>query len=102
MYLRRNDQVEVISGAQRGQRGRVLKVLDETNQVIVQGINLRYKHIRRSQKNPQGGRIQKEAPVAASNVLLVDPRTDSPTRVGFRIESDGRKVRFAKKSGELV
>ncbi len=101
MYLKREDLVVVISGVHSGQQGRVLKVLRETDQVLVQGVNLRYKHLRRSQKNPQGGRIRKEAPLHVSKVQLVDPKTNQPTRVGFRTEG-GRKVRYAQRSGEPV
>jgi len=101
MYLKRDDLVVVISGIHTGKQGRVLRVIEATNQVIVQGVNLRYKHLRRSQKNPQGGRVQKEAPLNASKVQVVDPKTNRPTRVGFRIE-DGRKVRYSKRSGDPV
>ncbi len=101
MYLKREDLVVVISGVHSGQQGRVLRVLKETDQVLVQGVNLRYKHLRRSQKNPQGGRIRKEAPLHVSKVQLVDPKTNQPTRVGFRTEG-GRKVRYAQRSGEPV
>ncbi len=101
MYLKRNDLVVVISGVHSGQQGRVLHVLKETDQVLVQGVNLRYKHLRRSQKNPQGGRIRKEAPLHVSKIQLVDPKTNQPTRVGFRTEG-GRKVRYARRSGEPV
>ena len=101
MYLKRNDLVVVISGVHSGQQGRVLRVFRETDQVLVQGVNLRYKHLRRSQKNPQGGRIRKEAPLHTSKIQLVDPKTNQPTRVGFRTEG-GRKVRFARRSGEPV
>jgi|SRR2546426_2819311 len=101
MYLKRNDLVVVTSGVHAGKQGRVLRVLLEENRVIVQGVNLHYKHLRRSQKNPQGGRVQKEAPLQASKVQLVDPKTNQPTRVGFRFE-DGRKIRYSKKSGEAL
>ena len=101
MYLKRNDLVVVISGAHKGDQGRVLRVIEDKNQVIIQGVNLRFKHLRRSQKNPQGGRVQKEAPLNASKVQLVDPKTNRPTRVGYRMEGK-RKVRFAKRSGEAV
>ncbi|MBI4602319.1 MAG: 50S ribosomal protein L24 [Planctomycetes bacterium] len=101
MYLKKNDLVVVISGAQKGKQGRVLRVIREKGKVVVQGINLRFKHLRRSQKNPQGGRLQKELPIPSCKVLLVDPKTNRPTRVGFKIV-EGRKVRFAKKSGEPV
>jgi large subunit ribosomal protein L24 len=101
MYLKRNDLVVVISGVHKGKQGRVLRVVKEDDQVFVQGVNLCYKHMRRTQKNPKGGRIQKEAPLSACKVLLVDPKTNQPTRAGFRFEK-GRKIRYAKKSGEPV
>ena len=101
MYLKREDLVVVISGVHSGQQGRVLHVLKETDQVLVQGVNLRYKHLRRSQKNPQGGRIRKEAPLHVSKIQLVDPKTNQPTRVGFSTEG-GRKIRYAQRSGEPV
>lgn len=103
MYLKRDDLVVVISGSHKGKQGRVLKVIDENNRVVVvvQGVNLRFKHLRRSQKNPQGGRVEREAPLDVSNVQLVDPKGNRPTRVGFRVEG-GRKIRYAKKSGEPI
>ncbi len=101
MYLRRNDLVKVISGVYKGKTGKILRVLRDENKVVVQGINLVYKHIRRSQKNPQGGRIQKEAPIPACKVMLVDPKTNLPTRIGFRFEQ-GQKVRYAKRSGDPI
>ncbi len=101
MYLKREDLVVVISGVHSGQQWLVLHVLRETDQVLVQGVNLRYKHLRRSQKNPQGGRIRKEAPLHVSKIQLVDPKTNQPTRVGIRTEG-GRKVRYAQRSGEPV
>jgi large subunit ribosomal protein L24 len=102
MYLKRDDLVVVISGVLKGKQGRVLRVIEEKNQVVVQGVNLRFKHLKRSQKNPQGGRVQKEAALSAAKVQIVDPKTNRPTRVGFRVGPDGRKVRYAKKSGEVV
>ena len=101
MYLKRNDLVVVISGVHAGKQGRVMRVIAEKSQVVVQGVNLRFKHLRRSQKNPQGGRVQKEMPLPASKVQLVDPKTNQPTRIGFRFEG-GRKIRYAKNSGEPV
>ena len=101
MYLKRNDLVVVVSGVHAGKQGRIMRVIKDKGQVIVQGVNLRHKHLRRSQKNPQGGRVQKEMPLPVAKVLLVDPKTNQPTRIGFRFE-DGRKIRYAKKSGEPV
>ena len=102
MYLKRNDLVVVIAGVQKGKQGRVIRIDEERDHVYVQGVNLRHKHIRRSQKHPQGGRVQREAPIHVSKVLLVDPKLNRPTRVGFRRDAQGRKVRYAKKSGEPV
>lgn len=101
MYLKRNDLVVVISGVLAGKQGRVLRILEDKGQVIVQGLNLRFKHLRRSQKHPQGGRVQKEAALPAAKLQIVDPKSNQPTRVGFRMEN-GKKIRYAKKSGEPV
>ncbi|MEM7233264.1 MAG: 50S ribosomal protein L24 [Planctomycetota bacterium] len=101
MHFKTQDLVVVTAGAHREKQGRVLRVDEENDQVYIQGVNLRYKHIRRSQKNPRGGRVQKEAPIHVSNVSLVDPKTNRPTRVGFRVEG-GKKVRYAKRSGETI
>jgi len=102
MRLKVNDLVVVVAGAHKGAQGRVIRVDRDADQVWVQGVNLRFKHIRRSQKYPRGGRVRKEAPLHASKVLLVDPKTNRPTRVGYRFDEKGRKVRFAKRSGEPV
>ena len=99
--VRKGDLVAVISGDDRGKRGRVLRVLPDEDRVIVEGVNLVYKHMRRSQKNPQGGRIRREAPIQVSNVMPIDPEANEPTRVGKRLEK-GRHVRVAKRSGALL
>ena len=101
MYLKRNDLVVVTSGVHAGKQGRVLRVLQDSNRVIVQGVNRKYKHLRRSQKNPQGGRVMQEMALPASKVMLVDPKTNQPTRVGYRFEGS-KKIRYAKTSGEPV
>jgi len=98
MYIRKDDVVEVIAGNSRGTRGKVLRVLKAKNQVVVQGVNQVYRHLKPSKRNPQGGRIQKEMPVDASNVMLVDPIANKPTRVGIRYLADGTKELYAKKS----
>jgi large subunit ribosomal protein L24 len=99
MLIRENDDVIVIRGENKGKRGKVLKV-DRTNgKVVVEGINKVYKHVRRSAKNPQGGRLSKEMPVDASNVMVICPRTGQRTRLGVRFLADGSKERYAKKSG---
>jgi len=98
MYIRKDDVVEVIAGDDKGTRGKVLKVLRDKGQVVVEGVNRVYRHLRPSKRNPQGGRLSKEMPVDASNVMLVDPSTNRPTRVGVRYLADGSKELYAKKS----
>ena len=98
MYIRKEDLVEVIAGDDKGTRGKVLRVLRAKNQVVVAGVNRVYRHLKPSKRNPQGGRLSKEMPVNASNVMLVDPTTNQPTRVGVRYLPDGSKELFAKKS----
>jgi large subunit ribosomal protein L24 len=100
--IRKGDTVEVITGKDLGKRGEVLRVDPGKCKVLVQGVNQVYKHLRPSREHPQGGRIQKEMPMAVSNVMVVDPKTDKPTRVGFRLLPDGGKERYAKISGESL
>lgn len=102
MLLRVNDEVLVIAGASKGHRGKVLKVDRKKNKVVVEGAALVKKHVRRSQKNPQGGRLSKEMPISASNVMLIDPKNNEPTRIGVRFLDDGSKERFAKKTGNSL
>ena len=98
MYIRKDDTVEVNTGDDKGTRGKVLRVLREKNQVVVAGVNRVYKHMKPSRRSPQGGRLSKEMPVNASNVMLIDPSTNKPTRVGVRYLNDGSKELYAKKS----
>ncbi|GAB5402069.1 MAG: 50S ribosomal protein L24 [Aureliella sp.] len=99
MLIREEDEVLVIRGVDKGVRGKVLKIDREKNRVIVEGVNKAYKHVKRSGKNPQGGRLSKEMPVSASNVMLICPESGKRTRVGVRYLKDGSKERFAKRSG---
>ena len=99
MKFRIDDEVLVIAGADKDRRGKILKIDREKNKVVVEGIARVWKHVRRSQKNPQGGRLSTEMPIDASNVMLVDPTTGQPTRIGVRYLEDGSKERYAKKSG---
>lgn len=96
--IKKGDLVVVISGADRNRTGRVLRVLGDRDHVVVEGINRVWKHVRPSRRYPQGGRIQKEAPIHASNVMLVDPSTNKGTRVRFELR-DGVKHRIAVRSG---
>ncbi|HPF39246.1 MAG TPA: 50S ribosomal protein L24 [Phycisphaerae bacterium] len=88
--VRKGDRVEVISGEHRGQQGKVLRVEPTKDRVYIEGVNLVHRHMRPSRKNPQGGRIQKEAPIHISNVLPVDPKTGRGSRVRFETEKDAR------------
>ena len=99
MRIKTGDMVEVITGVDRGSRGRVLRINREDGRLIVEGVRKVYKHVRRSQRNPQGGRLSKEMPIPASNVMLICTACGQPTRVGARWDSDGAKERFCKKCG---
>ena len=99
MFIKANDTVEILTGEDRGVRGKVLVVRRDEGRVIVEGVNKAYKHVRRSQKNPQGGRLSKELPVQMSNVSLVCNKCGRGVRVGSRFLDDGSKERFCKKCG---
>lgn len=99
MLIKVGDTVEVMCGNDRGERGKVLKVDHESGRIVIEGVNRKFKHVRRSQKNPQGGRLEKEMPIDASNVMLIEPKSGQKTRVGVRYLEDGSKERFAKKTG---
>ena len=99
MHIKTNDTVEVIAGDDKGQKKKVLLIDREKGRVVVEGVNLVYKHVRRSQKNPQGGRLNKEMPIQISNVLLVCNRCGKGVRTGARIAKDGTKERFFRKCG---
>jgi large subunit ribosomal protein L24 len=102
MHIRKNDVVIVISGEDKGKRGRVLRVDAANNKVVVEGVNRVYKHVKPSQRNRQGGRLSKEMPMSISNVMLIDPQTNTATRVGTRYLADGSKELYAKKSGTTI
>jgi large subunit ribosomal protein L24 len=99
MHIRSGDLVQVMTGADRDTQGRVLKINREAGKLVVEGVNRVYKHVRRSQKHPQGGRLSKEMPVQLSNVLLVCESCKQPARTGVRLQADGAKERFCKKCG---
>lgn len=99
MKIHAGDTVQVISGGDKGVTGKVLSVDYDKGQIVVEGVNMVYKHVRPSQRNPQGGRLHKEMPISISNVMVICPKTNKPTRVGFRYLKDGSKERFALKSG---
>jgi large subunit ribosomal protein L24 len=99
--IKKGDKVVVLSGKDRGKTGAVLKVLPTENRLVVEGVNVVKRHTRASQVS-EGGIKTFEAPIAASNVGYMDPRDGKPTRVGFKTLDDGRKVRIAKRSGEVI
>ena len=99
MHIRKDDTVEIISGDDKGKRGRVLSVRPKKGMILVEGINRVYKHMKPSRRNQQGGRLSKEMPIDISKVQLIDPQTNRPTRIGVRFLADGSKERYAKRSG---
>ena len=99
--IKKGDRVVVTTGRDKGKSGEVLAVQRDRNRVLVQGVNLVKRHQKPTQ-SAQGGIIEKEASVHISNVAHIDPKTDQPTRIGYRLLDDGRKVRFAKGSGEVI
>ena len=102
MRIKKNDMVRVMSGNDRGKQGKVLKVFPASNRIIVEKVNLIKRHTRVSKDVPQGGIIEKEGPIDASNVMLVCPNTGKPTRIGKDVLSDGSRARVSKKSGEML
>ncbi|EXL01799.1 50S ribosomal protein L24 [Aquamicrobium defluvii] len=99
--IRKGDKVVVLAGKDKGRSGEVLSVQPKEDTAIVRGVNLIRRHQRQTQSQ-EGGIITKEAPIHLSNLALADPKDGKPTRVGFRVEQDGKKVRFAKRSGETI
>src|SRR5215207_5557576 len=103
MSIRKNDQVIVRAGKDRGKKGRVLSVVPGKNRLVVEGVNMIKRHTRPNpQKNIKGGIVEREASIHASNVMLLDPDTNEPTRVGIKTLPDGRRVRIGRKSGTVV
>ncbi len=99
--IKKGDRVIVTTGRDRGKKGEVLKVFVTENRALVAGVNMVKRHQRQTQR-AQGGIVNKEAPIHLSNLAHVDPKSGGPTRIGFKVLGDGRKVRFAKKSGEVI
>jgi large subunit ribosomal protein L24 len=101
-HVRKGDTVMVVAGKERGKKGKVLRVIPEKGRVVVERINMIKKHQRPTQKVRQGGIIEREGSIHLSNVMLVDPSSDKPTRVGMKALSDDKKVRVARRSGEML
>ncbi|MCB1184895.1 50S ribosomal protein L24 [bacterium] len=102
MRIKKNDKVRVVAGNDRGKEGKVLKVFPGSGRIIVEKVNMIKRHTRASKDVPQGGIIEKEGPINASNVMLVCPNTGKPTRIGKDVLSDGSRARVSKKSGEML
>ena len=100
LHIKKGDTVIVNAGESKGQQGKVLEVLVGKERAIVEGVNMVSKHTKPNAKNPQGGIVKKEAPIHISNMQPVDPKSGKATRVGRRVNADGKLVRYSKKSGE--
>jgi|SRR5215212_2141784 large subunit ribosomal protein L24 len=101
LKIKKGDSVVVISGRDKGKRGEVLRVFPTDNRVIVQNVHVARRHTKQQLGNP-GGIVEKELTIHVSNVAHIDPKSGGPTRVGYRLLEDGRKVRFARRSGEVI
>jgi len=102
IHVRKGDTVIVVTGESKGQKGRVLEVDRDKERAIVEGVNTVSKHTKPNAKSPQGGIIKKEAPIHISNLMLVDPASGKPTRIGRRLNDKDKLVRYSKKSGEEI
>ena len=102
LRIKKDDQVVIIAGKDKGKTGKILQIIPESNRVLVEHINVIKKSQRKTQKNQQGGYIDLERPIHASNVMLIDKKSNKPTRIGVSILKDGTKVRIAKRSGEVI
>ncbi len=100
--IKKGDTVVVLSGNSKSQKGKVLEIIRDTDRAIVEGVNMVKKHTKPNSANPQGGIVEQEAPIHISNLMLVDPSSGEATRVGRREGTDGKLVRYAKKSGEEI
>ncbi|MDX9725437.1 MAG: 50S ribosomal protein L24 [Bacteroidales bacterium] len=102
IHIRKGDTVIVVTGESKGQKGRVLEVDRDKERAIVEGVNTVSKHTKPNAKSPQGGIIKKEAPIHISNLMIVDPASGKPTRIGRRLNDKDKLVRYSKKSGEEI
>ena len=102
LHIKKGDTVYVNAGASKGKTGRVLEVLVEKQRAIVEGVNMVSKSTKPNAKHPQGGIVKMEAPVNVSNLSLIDPKSGKPTRIGRRLDENGKRVRYSKKSGEEI
>ncbi|MFO7868492.1 MAG: 50S ribosomal protein L24 [Bacteroidales bacterium] len=101
-HIKKNDTVLVLSGEYKGTEAKVLEVFTKTNKAIVEGVNLVSRHTKPDAKNPQGGIVKKEAPIHISNLMVVEPGTGKPTRIGRKLNEKGKLVRYSIKTGEEI
>jgi large subunit ribosomal protein L24 len=102
LHIKKGDQVVVISGNEKGKSGRVLEVNPETQRVLVEGLNMISVHTKPNAANPDGGIVKKEGTIHISNLLIADPKDGQPTRIGRKTDENGNKVRYSKRSGEVI
>ncbi len=102
LHVKKDDTVFVISGKDKGKKGRIIEAYPRENRVLVEGVNMVKKHAKPSQQNPQGGILTQEASIHVSNVMLIDPNSGKPTRIGYKVLENGEKIRVSVKSGEEI
>lgn len=102
LHVKTGDTVVVLSGESKGTEGKIVEIVREKGRVIVEGVNIISKHTKPNAKSPQGGIIKREAPIHISNVMVVDPSNGKPTRIGRRLNTEGKLVRYSKKTGEEI
>jgi large subunit ribosomal protein L24 len=102
LHVKTGDTVLVLSGVSKGTEGKVIEIVREKGRVLVEGVNIISKHTKPNAKDPQGGIIKREAPIHISNVMVVDPSNGKPTRIGRRLNAEGKLVRYSKKTGEEI
>jgi len=102
LHVKKDDNIIVISGKDKGKKGRIIAAYPRENRVLVEGVNMIKRHTRPNPQNQQGGIIEREAAIHASNVMHIDPKSGKPTRIGYKTLDNGKKVRVAKRSGELI
>ncbi|WP_128896423.1 50S ribosomal protein L24 [Longirhabdus pacifica] len=102
LHVKKDDSVIVIAGKDKGKKGRIIAAYPRKNSVLVEGVNMVKKHTKPSQMNQQGGIIEQEAPIHVSNVMIADPKSGKPTRIGYEILDNGKKVRIARRSGAKI
>jgi large subunit ribosomal protein L24 len=102
LHIKKDDTVKILSGNSRGRTAKVLQILTAENKAIVEGVNMVTKHVKPSAQNPEGGRNEQEAPIHMSKLMLVDPATGEPTRIGRKLNEKGKLQRYSKKTGEFI